>query len=207
MAEFDQAYWESHWRPVASDDERRLPINPYLLAETAHLRGGTALDAGCGYGVEALWLAEQGWQVTAVDISRSALAVARARAATTPAGGRVDWREADLSRWEPGRRWDLVVTSYAHAEIGQLPLYQRIASWVAVGGTLLIVGHLPDPHHADAHGHRPPDGATVTSEAITDLFPAPEWRIDAAYERTRIVHPGVSAMQLHDVIVRAQRIA
>ncbi|EME19169.1 type 11 methyltransferase [Rhodococcus triatomae BKS 15-14] len=116
----------------------------------------------------------------------------------------IHWKETDLSRWEPEQAWDLVVTNYAHAEIGQLPLYRRISSWVVLGGTLLIVGHLHDHQHGDHHGH--PQSASATVEAITNMFDSPEWQIDAAYENTRTVHPGGTPVQLRDVIVRTQRI-
>src|SRR5690625_6269044 len=62
MAEFDKTYWEHHWNPTTSNGVRKLPAHPYLATETAHLRPGTALDAGCGTGAEAIWLAAQGWQ-------------------------------------------------------------------------------------------------------------------------------------------------
>lgn len=203
MAEFDKTYWDRHWNPTTSSGVRELPVNPYLASETAHLPPGTALDAGCGTGAEAIWLAGQGWQVTAADISQTALNTAQARAAATDAITPIDWVEADLSRWEPERTWDLVVTSYAHPEIGQLPFYRRIASWVAPGGTLLVVGHLHDHQHDGHHGH--PENASATVEAITNLFDAPGWLIDTAYEHTRTVHPGGTPVELRDVIVRAQR--
>ncbi len=206
MAEFDKDYWEDQWGPTTAGHERRLPVNPYLTAETAHLPVGTVLDAGCGTGTEALWLAEQGWDVTAADISATALAEARVRAAAAGMGERVDWVETDLSKWEPGRTWDLVVTNYAHAQIGQLPLYRRIASWVAPGGALLIVGHLHGQHRDVHHGHDHPEGATATLEGITNLFDSPEWRIESAYEHTRTVRPGGSPVQLRDVIVRVHRL-
>jgi len=208
MAEFDKTYWEHHWNPTTSNGVRELPAHPYLATETAHLRPGTALDAGCGTGAEAIWLAAQGWQVTAVDISPTALTTAQARAAATDAITPIDWVEADLVRWEPERTWDLVVTSYAHPDIGQLPFYQRIASWVTPGGTLLIVGHLHDHQHSgnqhDGH-HRHPENASATVEAITSLFDSPCWLIDTAHEQTRTVHPDGAPMQLHDVIVRVHR--
>ena len=47
---------------------------------------GTALDAGCGEGAEATWLASRGWDVTAADISAEALARAAARAVAGDAG-------------------------------------------------------------------------------------------------------------------------
>lgn len=206
MAEFDRDYWEGQYRPATSGRSRQLPVNPYVTAETAHLPVGTALDAGCGTGTEALWLAEQGWDVTAADISATALAEARTRAAAADAGRRIEWVETDLSRWEPARTWDLVVTNYAHAQIGQLALYRRIAPWVTHGGTLLIVGHLHGDHHDVHHGHDLPQGATATLQGITKLFRSLEWRIDSAYEHTRTVHPGGSPLHLRDVIVRARRL-
>lgn len=202
MAEFDKDYWETHWSPGASGRDGHLPANPYVQTETAHLPAGTALDAGCGAGAEARWLAERGWRVTAADISTTALATAQAHAASAGAEARIEWVEADLARWEPERSWDLVLTSYAHADIGQLALYRRIASWVAAGGTLLIIGH----HHDDHHGHHRPEGATASLEAITTSFSAPEWQVEAGYERTRIVHPDGRAVPLRDVIVRARRL-
>ena len=42
--------------------------------------GGKVLEVGCGTGSNALWLAEQGFQVTAVDISPAAVALAEERA-------------------------------------------------------------------------------------------------------------------------------
>ena len=51
---------------------------------------------------------------------------------------RVQWVRADLSVWEPESTYDLVTTHYAHPAMPQLDFYDRIASWVTPGGTLLI---------------------------------------------------------------------
>lgn len=197
MAEFDRDYWEEHWVPDAASI-RSIPANPYLPAETLRLPVGTVLDAGCGVGAEAFWLAENGWQVTAADISARAIAAAQDRAVNAAIAAPIEWVEADLVRWEPGRTWDLVVTCYAHAEIGQLALYQRLASWVSPGGTLLIVAHRLGHH---------PEGATVTLGTITGLLREPYWRIDSSFENTRTVRHGDNVVQLNDVIVRAHRLA
>ncbi|UYN84463.1 MAG: methyltransferase domain-containing protein [Microcella sp.] len=197
MAEFDESYWRDHWTPAIAH-QNLLPVNPYVPAETAHLPRGTALDAGCGAGAEAIWLAEQGWAVTAADISRAALSRAQAHAVSADVDARIEWIETDLTRWVPQRTWDLVVTSYAHADIGQLAFYRRIASWVAPGGTVLIVGH--------GHGgHVHPDDATVTLHAITRSFSEPEWRIESSCESTRVVTAGNALVTLRDVVVRARR--
>ncbi len=58
---------------------------------------GRAVELGCGTGTNALWLAAQGFDVTAVDISPLALARARAKAA----GARVRFLEADVLRPPP----------------------------------------------------------------------------------------------------------
>ena len=42
---------------------------------------GRVLDIGCGTGSNAIWLAEQGFQVTGMDISSSAVKIAEQRAA------------------------------------------------------------------------------------------------------------------------------
>ncbi|WP_431883596.1 class I SAM-dependent methyltransferase [Micromonospora gifhornensis] len=153
--DFDKAYWEQRWRQGAVDRPGSMsgkPPNPYLVREIGTLAPGTALDAGCGAGAEAIWLASQGWQVTAADISSEALTRAAERAAASGVSERLTWIEADLSRWVPQTRFDLVTTHYAHPAMPQLEFYDRLAEWVAPAGTLLIVGHL-HPSAAPAHGH------------------------------------------------------
>lgn len=198
---FDKAYWETHWQQV--DRAGPLDPNPYLVAEVADLAPGAALDAGCGEGAEAIWLARAGWQVTAADISAGALAHAADRAARAGAPeDRLRWVEADLSTWTPDDRLDLVMTHYAHPAIPQLAFYDRIAGWVAPGGTLLIVGHRHDHDHG--HGHDgPPETAMVTAAAITARLASDRWDVVTAAEPTRTV-PGRTD-PLHDVVVRATR--
>ena len=107
--------------------------------------------------------------------------------------------------WEPGRRFDLVTTNYAHPAMPQLAFYERIADWVAPGGTLLIVGHLHDDA-ADSHGHHPPAEATVTLADITRGLGSDAWSINRAEERTRtLAGPGGRAVTLRDAVVQATR--
>lgn len=209
---FDRAYWEDHWHGAAADPARPLPADtapahPYLAAETADLPVGTALDAGCGRGAEIRWLAEHGWQVTGADISPTALTVAARGVDDAHLASRVELVEVDVSRWAPGRVWDLVVTSYAHPDTSQLAFYERIASWVAPGGTVLVVAHGDAHHHGHPHphDHEHPPGSTARLSEITALFTGPTWRVDSAYTTTRTVRPGGRPVQLRDVVVRAHR--
>ncbi len=145
-AAFDRDSWERRWAQALrehADVVATRPPTAYLLAVAGGLRPGAALDAGCGHGAEALWLAAHGWRVTAVDFSVTALDHARASAG---AAG-VDWVQDDLATWAPPPgRYDLVVCLYVHLAGGVDATVRRLAAGVAPGGTLLLVGHRPvDP--------------------------------------------------------------
>lgn len=201
---FDQDYWDHHWqddRPDAPAAMTTNPPHPHLAQEIAGLTPGTALDAGCGAGAEAIWLAAHGWEVTGADIAEQALARAAERVAPSDTAHRVRWVRADLSTWEPGTTYDLVTTFYAHPAMPQLDFYDRIAGWVAPGGTLLVVGH----SHAHGHGHGlghghgqgavdgPPPEAVVTAAGVTARLDPAEWQVVTANESGQ------------DVVVRATR--
>ncbi|MCU1687244.1 MAG: SAM-dependent methyltransferase [Amycolatopsis sp.] len=200
MAEFDKPYWEKHWQQ-APGAGKALGPNPHLASETGGLAPGTALDAGCGDGGEAIWLASQGWDVTAADISAEALALAATRAVSK----NVEWVRADLTVWAPATQFDLVVTHYAHPSIPQLAFYDRISGWVAPGGTLLIVGHRHTAGSA-GHGHHPPAEASATAADITAGLDTAKWEIATAEEHVRtLTAPDGRSRPLHDVVVRATR--
>jgi len=208
---FDKQYWDQIWHGGRAGAMATGGPNPHLLQEAAGLAPGTAFDAGCGAGAEAIWLAARGWQVTAADIAGSALAAAKERAAAGGVAGQVQWVQADLSAWAPETRYDLVTTHYAHPGMPQLEFYDRIASWVAPAGTLFIVGHLH--HHAPGspggHGHgygEPPASASVTAAGITARLDPAVWEIVTAREQRRtLAGPGGHPGMVHDVVVRATR--
>jgi SAM-dependent methyltransferase len=209
---FDKDYWDQHWQsgpggvpPLAAAVSQP---NPHLVREVGDLAARTALDAGCGAGAEAIWLASRGWRVTGADIADQALARAAEGAAAGGVADRVQWVQADLSNWEPGMTYDLVTTHYAHPAIPQLEFYDRVASWVAPGGTLLIVGHLQHGHgHGQgADGAEPPASASVTAADITARLDPTAWEVVTAAESQRTLDGhGRSAVTLHDVVVRAAR--
>ncbi|MEV0942193.1 class I SAM-dependent methyltransferase [Micromonospora wenchangensis] len=206
---FDRDYWQRHWQPTAGHRPGSMagnPPNPYLARETAGLAPGTALDAGCGAGAEAIWLATRGWRVTAVDIAAEALTHAAGRASAAGlTGPPLRWVEADLTGWEPGVGFDLVTTHYAHPAMPHLAFYRRIGGWVAASGTLLIVGHGHTPHPG-GHGHHHPAEATVSLADITAGLDVAEWEIHTAEEHHQgIPGPGGRTVALHDVVVRATR--
>jgi 2-polyprenyl-3-methyl-5-hydroxy-6-metoxy-1,4-benzoquinol methylase len=141
--------------------------------------GRRAVDLACGEGRNALWLATQGWEVTAVDFS--AVAVERGRAYGSEHGIDVEWVVADLSTWDLGRqRWDLVAHVYLHWGADQRePFLDRCAAGVAPGGHLVVIGH--DLTNIE-HGHGGPQDPAVltTPEALHRRFEAAGLTVERA---------------------------
>jgi thioredoxin reductase/SAM-dependent methyltransferase len=210
---FDNEYWDQIWKGDRAAAMGSAQPNPHLVHQIGDLVPGTALDAGCGAGAEAIWLAARGWKVTAADIAAAALERAAERATEAGVTERVQWVQADLSTWQPDTRYDLVTTHYAHPAIPQLDFYDRAASWVAPGGTLLIVGHLHHEAAADGHGHGhgqesdgPPAAASATAATITALLDPAQWEVVTAEQSHRTMSgPGGHETTIHDVVVKATR--
>jgi thioredoxin reductase/2-polyprenyl-3-methyl-5-hydroxy-6-metoxy-1,4-benzoquinol methylase len=214
---FDHEYWDQIWQGDRAVAMASSQPNPHLVREVGALAPGTALEAGCGAGAEAIWLASRGWQVTGADIVAEALDRAAERATDAGVAERVTWVQADLSTWDPEARFELVTTHYAHPAMPQLEFYDRVASWVAPRGTLLIVGHLHRDASAgdDSHGHdpghddggdEPPASASATAAAITARLEPAEWEVVTAEESHRTMSgPGGHETTIHDVVVRATR--
>ncbi len=152
-----------------------------MLDALDDLAPGRALDLGCGNGRHALWLAERGWRVTAVDFSTEALRQARERAAATRID--VDWVEADLAMYEPAAQaFDLVLVAYLHVAGGERAVFAKAAAAVARGGTLLVVGHDVDNVSTGAPGPTDPSLLHTPSDIVADL---PELEIERAEQVRR----------------------
>ncbi|MFZ2173304.1 MAG: class I SAM-dependent methyltransferase [Rhodococcus sp. (in: high G+C Gram-positive bacteria)] len=206
-AQSDEKTWDERYRsrgPVWSGDP-----NTHLVAETAELTPGTALDVGCGEGADAIWLAGHGWQVTAVDVSGVALQRGADHAARAGAeiADRISWLHEDITTRQPGPvRYDLVNAQYMH-----LPpqprdsLFQRLADSVAPGGTLLIVGH----HLSDLQSGvpRPPlPELYFTGDDIVELLEPDKWDVVTNAAPARLVSdPYGRSVTIHDTVFLARR--
>ena len=175
MGAVDREYYDELYRSAPAVWSGRP--NRQLVAEATGLPPGTALDAGCGEGADALWLAEQGWRVTAVDFSPVALERAAERSRERGLDDRIAWLHADLDTWIPPEgRFDLVTAQYLHSQGADRPaLFERLAAAVAPGGTLLVVGHLlVEDDDGHDHGHDP-DVIYSAADVAAVLDPA-QWR-------------------------------
>ncbi len=119
--------------------------NPVVVQTLADRTPGTALDLGTGEGRHALWLAERGWRVTAVDFSAEAIRKARATQERHAPGteGRVEWVHGDvLADPPPPGGYDAVLLMYLHLPAAERRRVHRAAARaLAPGGELLVVGH------------------------------------------------------------------
>jgi len=117
-----------------------------LLVETVRgMKPGRALDLACGAGRNAIWLAEHGWSVTAVDGSAAAIELLRQR------GPHIDAHTVDLEKGEytiEPARWDLIVISYYL----QRDLFEPAKRGVVPGGLLLAIVLLGEGRFSAAPG-------------------------------------------------------
>jgi 16S rRNA G1207 methylase RsmC len=99
------------------------------------------LDLGSGQGRNAIWLAAQGHQVTAVDLSD--VAIAQATEIAAEAGVDVEFIAADLAEWEPPTAaFDLVVLAYMQVpEAARRTIHDKAARALVSGGQVLVVAH------------------------------------------------------------------
>jgi SAM-dependent methyltransferase len=201
---FDQESWERRWAQALDEHAEVMaqrPPDAHFLASARDLRPGVALDAGCGHGAETLWLAGHGWQVTAVDFATTALDHARERAEAAGIAEHIDWVQGDLASWTPPPgRYDLVTCLYVHMAAGVEDTVRRLASGVAPGGTLLLVGHRPiDP--ATGRPTAAADQVQISVDTAVAALDPGAWEIVTAEDRPRAVTgSGV------DAVVQARRI-
>lgn len=166
-------------RHAARDPIDGADADPTLVEACAGLTPGRALDLGTGAGRNALWLARQGWRVTAVDFSTVALERARASALATGVTG-IDWQLHDLLEWRPPTAaFELVVLVFI-----QLPLAERrrvhaaAAAAVAPGGTLLVIGHDRTNPAEAVGGPRDQEVLFTAAEVAAELPPG--FRVERA---------------------------
>jgi SAM-dependent methyltransferase len=178
--------------------------NGALVTETAGLPPGRVLDVGCGEGADAVWLAEHGWDVTALDVS--GVALERAARHAEQAQVRVRWVHAGLVEAAlPAGTFDLVSAQYpALLRTDARDAEAALLAAVAPGGTLLVVHHqIVDVEHFKANGCDPDD---YVSPADVAALLDDSWRIETDEIRPRHVTGGAGSHHTHDVVLRARRL-
>lgn len=196
-----EAEWDARY--AASERVWSGAPNGALVAEVTGMATGTALDVGCGEGADAVWLAQQGWQVTGLDVS--GVALERARAWASDNGVEVTLLKSGLVEAElaPGS-FDLVLAMYPPLpRTDNSEAEQALLAAVAPGGTLLYAHHTPQPHHGEGH-HGPDLSKLIAPETIKPLL-GDGWTIEVDEVRERAVPEGAGSHHREDAILRVRR--
>ena len=160
--------------------------NGALVAEVAGLTPGTVLDVGAGEGADAVWLARNGWDVTAVE--PSGVALERAAGHARDAGVTVRWVHADLTAAALGT-YDLVSAQYpALLRTPDAGAERALLDAVAPGGVLLLVHHAGmEEHPPDESGFDPADYVwpSMVAARLDDA-----WTVELDVRRPRVAPDG-----------------
>jgi 2-polyprenyl-3-methyl-5-hydroxy-6-metoxy-1,4-benzoquinol methylase len=114
--------------------------NQFVAEHLGDLEPGEAIDLAAGEGRNAIWLAERGWLVTAVDFSEVGLT--KANRLADDRGVEIETIVADVTTWEPASPVDLVVLAYLQLPSdAQESVLRRVAGWVRPSGTVFVIAH------------------------------------------------------------------
>ena len=191
----DSTGWDDRYR--ATDRLWSAEPNVFVESRLAGRRPRVGLDLASGEGRNAIWLAERGWEMTAVDFSF--VAVERGRQHSDS----VEFVVADVMTWQPDRKFDLVLVAYLHVPLIDFEtLIRRAATWLRTGGELFMVGH--DRTNID-HGVGGPQYPEVLwdAEQIVCWLDGLDIVEASVVERDVTVDDGVTVAL--DALIRAQR--
>ena len=130
-------FWNDIWSTM---DHTFADHDELLVKHTRDLKPGRALDLGCGSGGNAIWLAQRGWRVTAVDFSDVAIEKGKVQAADRQVG--VEFVASDVTTYRPNGLYDLIISFYIQLWPEQrAQMLSSAAQALTPGGRLLFVSH------------------------------------------------------------------
>lgn len=163
----DAQTWNGRYR----DSELVWSAGPNVFVEELcrDLAPGRSIDLAAGEGRNAIWLAEQGWESTAVDYSD--VAIDKASQLAERRGVTITADVADLTTFVPTPGgFDLVLIAYLQLPHDQMdPILSRAAAAVAPGGTFLLVCHDRDNLERGYGGPQQPDVLTTPDQVVAAL--------------------------------------
>ncbi len=161
----DSSAWDERY--AASELVWSAGPNQFVERELADLEPGRALDLACGEGRNARWLAERGWQVTAVDFSPVAIQKAR------NLHDAVDWQVGDALTATLPQHLDLVVIAYLQiVPEERTTVLRRAFESLRTGGRLLVVAHDSTNLTDGTGGPQDPAVLFTAEDVIADLADA-----------------------------------
>ncbi len=158
-----EAFWDERY----GTDEYIYSTSPNTFLATALPAyvppPADVIELGSGEGRNAVYLAQQGYRVTALDYSLAG--IAKTERLARQAGVSVEVRHADVLQWEPDRRWDAVLISFLHlSPSGRPVLYQKIKEALAPGGVLVAEWFRPEQVTEGYRSGGPPNVEMMVTE-------------------------------------------
>lgn len=181
-----------------------VDANRFLISEMVGKTAGRALDLAAGEGRNAVWLAEQGWQVHAIDFSDVGIGKGRQLAQARQVQDRIEFEVADLRDYAIANQYDLVTLLYLQIPQHELvPILKRAARAVAPGGILLLIAHDLANLTQGYGGPQHPDVLYTADQVVAALDN--ELTIEKAWRVVRPVETEVGVKNALDCLVRAKR--
>ncbi len=152
-------------KPLTGDPEKdgfTSKPSVFMMESINGLSPGKALDVGAGQGRNAVWMAQQGWDVTGIDISGVGLAVAKANA--EKAGTRISTVKTTYKDFDFGtEQWDLIVMILSWAPVSDPVFVARLHASLRPGGVVVFEHVLETKKQSfPAYVHGLPPNALLT---------------------------------------------
>lgn len=164
------------WNDRFAADEYIYGTQPNAFVRTAAARWLSPeqriLALGAGEGRNAVFLAQQRHDVTAVDYATEGLRKTRQLAKT--AGVSVDTLQADVRTWAPEQTWEAVVVTFLHLPPSERNrMYELLQALLAPGGLLIAEWFRPEQRTEGYTSGGPPEAdMMVTTDELRDHFSA-----------------------------------
>lgn len=182
----DERFWNERYRDAHAAYGARP--NDFLEEVAERIPAGPVLCLAEGEGRNAVYLAERGHAVTAVDLS--AVGLAHAAHLAKARGVRLETVHADLASYDPGvARWSGIVSIWAHVPPSvRRPLHAACVQALKPGGVFLLEAYTPKQHQRPGRGGPPVAELLMTPEALREELAG--LRIERCEEVERDVHEG-----------------
>lgn len=199
-----EAFWENCYQAgsPASSGRPSAVLTRFVPARAPR----RALDLGCAKGDDAVWLAQRGWRVTAVDISPTVLGYARRNAETAGVADRVTFARHDLAHTFPVGRFELISAAFLQSPVDfpRAQVLRQAAAAVADDGLLVIATHGSGAPWSWAHA----DTVFPTAEeVVADLqLERPDWsRVFVGPSARQATGPNGETATVTDILVVLER--
>ena len=173
--------------------------NAFLKSQAPQLRGGgTALSVADGEGRNGVWLAEQGFDVLAIDFSPTGLQKSRALAAER--GVRLSTELADVTTWRwPADAYDVIAAIFIQfvTPSERSALFANIKRALKPGGLLLMEGYRPEQLQYRTGG--PPEAERMYTRPLLETAFGDMAQI-AIFEHDSVINEGTSHVGMSALI-------